>query len=188
MTVRWASTLDFGEATSVVLLAGNAGGISSILSLDPSTSGEGYGGERIVDLGTLGLSGPYYFRAEVLTDGGDDAFRAYSNPIWVTFDDTSIADGGEEVGGLGMKLARNPFVCEVAVELSMPAGGAVKLEVYDVTGRRVRTLVDGRVEAGSRVVDWNGRDEGGCEVGGGVYFLRLESKEGVAVEKGVLLR
>jgi hypothetical protein len=188
MTVRWASTQDFGAATSVVLLAGNSGGTSTILSLDPSTSGESYGGERVLDLGTLGLSGPNYFRAECLTDRGDDIFRAYSNPIWVTFDDTSVADGDEEMRRLGMMLARNPFVGEAAVELSMPAGGTVRLEVYDVTGRRVRTLVDGWLDAGSLAVEWDGRDESGREVGGGVYFLRLQSQEGAVVKKGVLLK
>jgi hypothetical protein len=188
MTVRWASTLDFGPVTSVTLLAGNAGGTTTILSLDPSTSGESYAGARALDLGTLGLAGPYYFRAECLTDRGDDVFRAYTNPVWVTFDDTSVADDDDEVSGLGLALGRNPFRGGAAMEMTLPADGVVELAVFDVSGRRLATLVDEWRGAGSWSVEWDGRDGSGREVGSGVYLFRLETREGTLRKTGVLLK
>ena len=49
----------------------------------------------------------------------------------------------------------------------------VNLNVYDVTGKLVRTLVEGTVEAGSQTVTWNRTDNGGGRVANGTYFYRL---------------
>jgi len=186
MTVRWTSSVDFGPVTSVVLLTGDASSTSTILSLDPSASGEDWSGERTVQLGTLGLSGGHYFRVECTADRGDDTFRAYSNPIWVTFDGTSVTDGNE-VDDLRLALARNPSVGGTALELALPEDGMAELSVYDVAGRLVRTLVDEWMDAGTRSVVWDGRDETGAAVAPGVYLFRLELGVDVAVIKGVLL-
>jgi flagellar hook assembly protein FlgD len=47
------------------------------------------------------------------------------------------------------------------------------LDVFDLTGRRVRTLLTGEVGTGNHSVQWDGRDERGSSVGSGVYFYRL---------------
>ena len=186
LTVRWASNADFGPVTSVKILVGDAAGTTTLLSLDPGTSGEDWSGEHTVELGTYGFAGPRYFRAECMTDRGDDVFRAYSNPIWVTFDGTSVA-GGDEVSELRLALAPNPFRGGAALEWAVPAGsGEARLDVYDVAGRLVRTLDVGAV-SGVGVAAWDGRDSSGKEVGAGVYLFRLRSKEGARTEKGVLL-
>jgi hypothetical protein len=66
----------------------------------------------------------------------------------------------------------NPFRGEIRVPLSGRPGGAVpRVEVLDVTGRRVRSLVPESAGAG-RIV-WDGRDSGGRSVAAGVYYLRL---------------
>ena len=62
------------------------------------------------------------------------------------------------------------------------------LSVFDVTGRRVRTLVDGRMEAGRFDVEWDGRDEGGRRTAPGVYFVRLQSSDFGATRKAVRLQ
>jgi hypothetical protein len=49
----------------------------------------------------------------------------------------------------------------------------VHLAVYDVNGRRVRTLVDGPMVPGSFEVVWDGRSDGGAATAAGVYFVRL---------------
>jgi flagellar hook assembly protein FlgD len=50
----------------------------------------------------------------------------------------------------------------------------VRLIIYDIAGRCVRRLVDGRSEAGAYEVLWDGRSDGGRSAGAGVYFYRLE--------------
>lgn len=51
----------------------------------------------------------------------------------------------------------------------------VTLRIYDVSGRLVRTLVEGPQEAGQKTVTWNGRDDRGRNVASGVYFYRLQA-------------
>jgi flagellar hook assembly protein FlgD len=66
--------------------------------------------------------------------------------------------------------------------------GNASLRVYDVSGRLIRSLVDGRLPAGMHEVMWNGRDENGAMAASGVYFYRLSAGEIVQTRKMVLLR
>jgi flagellar hook assembly protein FlgD len=51
----------------------------------------------------------------------------------------------------------------------------VRLDLYDTSGRRVRTIVDGRRPAGFHTTLWDGRDESGGRVASGVYFVRMQA-------------
>ncbi|RKY99838.1 MAG: hypothetical protein DRQ04_06955, partial [Candidatus Hydrothermota bacterium] len=82
----------------------------------------------------------------------------------------------------------NPPRGRVLVEYSVPCGGEVVLEVYDVSGRRVRELVRGEVARGEHRMEWDGRDSEGRLLSSGVYFLRLEGMGMRAVGKMVLVR
>ncbi len=64
----------------------------------------------------------------------------------------------------------------------------VRLEVYDVSGRRVRSLVEGEMRPGTHVVTWDGRNEQGRRVSSGVYLCRLVSGNVVNTRKMVLLK
>lgn len=66
--------------------------------------------------------------------------------------------------------------------------GRVRLCIHDVTGSRVRILLDGDVEAGPHHVIWDGRGENARPLPGGVYFYRLNSPEGHVTRKLVRLR
>ncbi len=187
LTVRWASTADFGEIVSVKLLAGDASSTSAFYALDPSATAEGYGGERTVDLSSYGFEGQVYVRAECVTDRGDDEFRAYTNPVWLYFDATSVADG-QVPAALALSLRSNPFRGSADVVLALPAAGPAALDVFDVAGRRVATLHDTGPSAGIRTVSWDGRDDVGRKVAPGVYFMRLTQNGESVTAKGVLLR
>ena len=60
--------------------------------------------------------------------------------------------------------------------------------VYDVSGRRIRTLWDGYADAGAGTVQWHGRDDDGSATASGIYFLRLETADGALTRKLALLR
>ena len=70
----------------------------------------------------------------------------------------------------------------------LPEPSPVTLRVYDVSGRLVRELEKGMRSVGANSVRWDGRDESGRPVAGGVYFYRLEVSEKYWVKKTVLLR
>jgi hypothetical protein len=82
----------------------------------------------------------------------------------------------------------NPFGRQAAIRFDVPRAGNVLLEIYDVNGRRVRTLADGAMAPGARLLSWDGTDAGGRAVGSGVYFYRLRAEGFEAKRKLTLLR
>jgi hypothetical protein len=67
----------------------------------------------------------------------------------------------------------NPFRGATTLRYSVSRPSTVRLDVFDVTGRRVTTLTDCPQQAGSYGVVWDGRDRFGAHAGSGVYFTRL---------------
>jgi hypothetical protein len=83
----------------------------------------------------------------------------------------------------------NPFNPTTVIRYDVPAGGGhITLEVYDVAGRLVRTLVDDAQPAGEKRVTWDGRDNRGDSAASGVYFYRLQTATYVKTLKMTLLR
>lgn len=69
----------------------------------------------------------------------------------------------------------NPFAGATQVRFALGAAAEVRLGVFDVAGRRIATLADGRLAAGAHVATWSGRDFDGRSVAPGVYLVRLET-------------
>ncbi len=82
----------------------------------------------------------------------------------------------------------NPMRGETSLAFALPRAGNVRLRVFDVRGRRVRTLVDGQVAAGEAVAVWRGRDDRGRSVADGVYFYQLEHAGQTLTRKLLLMR
>jgi len=82
----------------------------------------------------------------------------------------------------------NPFNPATTIKFTVPEDGYVNLDVYDVAGRRVRTLVDGHRKADFYRVVWDGTNDRGVSVASGVYFYRLKAGKNVMSKKMVLLR
>lgn len=76
----------------------------------------------------------------------------------------------------------NPFNPSTTLRFGLPNAGWVRLEIFDMLGRKVRTLEDKFFEAGYHSAVWDGRDDQGREVSSGVYYHRL-SAEGVRVSR-----
>jgi hypothetical protein len=81
---------------------------------------------------------------------------------------TDIEDIGHATAFLG--ASPNPTRGIVAMQYSLAAGGDVRLDIYDVSGRLVRNLVAGQIVAGSYTVSWDGRDISGRLVSSGIYL------------------
>lgn len=83
----------------------------------------------------------------------------------------------------------NPFNPSTTIRYDVRENGTrVSIDVFDVTGRRVRSLVDGARPAGQQSVTWNGRDNGGNPVASGVYFYRMVAGSFTQTRKMVLLK
>ena len=136
--------------------------------------------------------------------GSEYSFRDYyvaagaSYCYW--FEDVSV-DGAARVNGPVLVEGRdiptafglaqnvpNPFNPVTEIRFAIAAGCHVRLEIYDVLGKRVRTLIDGREKAGYRSALWDGRNDEGVDVSSGVYFYRLEAGGFTDTKKMILLR
>ncbi len=80
----------------------------------------------------------------------------------------------------------NPFNPRTEIRYELPSATAVELSVFDVAGRKVKTLVSGHQAAGSHAVLWLGDDVDGRPVASGVYIYRLEGP-GVSQSKRMIL-
>jgi mannan endo-1,4-beta-mannosidase len=69
----------------------------------------------------------------------------------------------------------NPFNSETIIRFQLRMASHIKLEIYDVLGRKIKTLVDGSKNAGLYMITWNGRNERGKMVASGLYIYRLET-------------
>ncbi len=82
----------------------------------------------------------------------------------------------------------NPFNPSTTLDVALPATGAFKLDIFDTGGRRVRRLSEGFGEGGNLRVTWDGRDDSGEALAGGVYLAQFVSKEFTETAKLVLLK
>jgi hypothetical protein len=90
-----------------------------------------------------------------------------------------------------LTVVPNPFAGSTDLRFNLSpraSAGAVRLTVVDVAGRQVRTLVDGRLSAGTQLQRWNGADDLGRALPSGIYFSRLQTDEGVRTQKVILTR
>ncbi len=82
----------------------------------------------------------------------------------------------------------NPFNPTTMIFFDLSSAGKVDLDVFDASGRRVRSLFSGSMPGGTHQVLWDGRDDAGTEVGSGLYFSRLRSESGNFTKKMILIR
>jgi hypothetical protein len=70
----------------------------------------------------------------------------------------------------------NPFNPATSIKFALPQESRVNIEIYNVIGQRVRTLLNENLKAGYHSVEWIGRDDFGRLLGSGVYLLRLSAR------------
>ncbi|MEZ5066540.1 MAG: T9SS type A sorting domain-containing protein [bacterium] len=93
--------------------------------------------------------------------------------------------------GAGFDLAAaspNPFAQNTEIAFSVPSRSHVSIEVYNILGQKVRTLVNESLEANSYVRNWDGRSDAGERVSSGIYFYKMVAGDFNATRKAVLLK
>jgi uncharacterized protein YjdB len=104
------------------------------------------------------------------------------------------ATAGLDAPGVAFALGRsepNPAHGEVRIPFALPAGaeggGPVRLAIYGLDGRRVRSLIEASLAPGPHTARWDGRDDAGTPVPTGLYFTRLEWRGQSASRKVALV-
>ena len=129
----------------------------------------------------VGPAGSYYKLSAVDIHGNESAFSL-------------VTPGGtlDAASGVPRELAlalasANPGRGGATLRYSLPQAGVVRLVIYDLAGREVRVLANGRLEADDYRARWDGRNETGQRVSGGMYVVRLEAEGRALVRRVVLL-
>jgi hypothetical protein len=82
----------------------------------------------------------------------------------------------------------NPFNPETTISFNMPRSGHVSVQVFNVRGQLVNTLLHDEVEAGRQSLIWTGLDNSGNRVSSGVYFYRIQTQNESLVNKMLLMK
>jgi hypothetical protein len=91
---------------------------------------------------------------------------------------SGIQSPSGEQGDNSLRIRPNPAGGMARIDINLRAAGAVRANVFDVSGRRIRALYEGELPAGAQTLTWDGENDDGNPVADGVYFTRLETATG----------
>ena len=126
-----------------------------------------------------------YYVVAIYTDGQS----GHSNTVSVTtgassdFDPTIVPNTTR----LGNNYP-NPFNPSTTIYFDLHQSSRVILEVFNLRGQTIKTLVNTTLSAGRHITEWNGLDENGESVGSGIYLYRLQTEDFVEVKRMVLMK
>ena len=166
--------LTAGGVNQTRLITGGAG----YQSMSSRVASFGLGANTTVDLitihwpdGTVQTAGPFAADMHLQVTKGE-------NPASPVGDEVPLP-----VATVLGRAHPNPFNPSTTIEFALAQDGPTRLEVFDLNGRLVRTLVNESLAAGNHGVTWNGNDRAGRTVASGAYFYRLTAADG-SVQSG----
>jgi hypothetical protein len=109
-----------------------------------------------------------------------------SNPPGNGNGDDTADRGGKN--GLKLQVRPNPLNPKAEISFTLTQAGQVRIALYDLRGRLVRTIVDENRAAGDHTVSWDGTASGNGRVASGVYFLRIQAKQGEGMQRVTVLK
>jgi len=99
---------------------------------------------------------------------------------------TSIRET-EQQAFLGLNYP-NPFTVETSIPVTNGKPCAISLEIFDIRGMKIRTLISREYLTGSHIIHWDGCDDSGSQVKAGVYFYRMTTDNTVQTRRMILIR
>ena len=117
--------------------------------------------------------------------------QAVNGPFSLTIRENVLALDGRELLPDNFALHENypnPFNPVTTITYDLPEKILVRLTIFDITGRRIREIVNGFQEAGFQSALWEGTDDRGQPVSGGLYFYQLKAGEFVETRKMLLIK
>lgn len=152
---------------------------------------EGFRGTRVLALQADFTGALHYEAVDLAPRDADTRYwlsetRGGGAATW--YGPYSVA-GDAPVAGLMLAPPRpNPFRAATALLYDLPQAGPVRADVFDLAGRRLRTLVSETLAAGPHEVRWDGTTDDGRHAAAGVYWVRLEAGGRATTQKVVLER
>lgn len=128
----------------------------------------------------LRISGDIQFEIKEIdlsTDGGQVVTVSLGNPVNLVPENFVLHQNYP-----------NPFNPETNISFELPSASRVELDIFNILGRRIATLVNGNLPAGRHTVIWDGRNAENSSVASGVYFYRLSTSAKVETKKMILMK
>ena len=198
ININWTAPFDDGAQGAVsyylIQLSANSFGPTDTAGIvaypNPPTPAT-YGTHQTFTLNSLAWGERYYIAIRSLDAEGN--LSAMSNLVSAIATFSIIADVDDDQDGLPDDYALdqnypNPFNPTTTIAYALPEAGDVTLEVFNINGQVVSTLIDQRQPAGYHEVEWDGHNSNGAPAATGVYFYRLTTNDFVESKKMMLLK
>lgn len=172
--VRWQFTDPAGVATLTLERASEENGVYAAVAAEIGAEGS-----MTTALDQSAEAGTTYFYRLRITDRDGNAQTI------------GLASAMRAVGGAIAMLAvphPNPTAAGATMSFRIGQPEYVRLSILDATGRTVRTLHQGMMEAGDHNRSWDGRGERSGDVPAGVYFVRLQTSKGISTQRLAVMR
>jgi len=121
--------------------------------------------------------GHYYYRLKSITEPG---VARYSKSVFI--------NASSSVEAVLEQNTPNPFNPVTNIQFRLATRDKVSLRVYNILGQQINTLMDGYFDRGIYNIKWNGRDDAGRDVTGGVYFYQILIGRYAETRRMVLVR
>ncbi len=134
---------------------------------------------------------PGLYTGNILINSNDPDNPSIAIPCTLHVIPVDIAENATDALPTELALGQNypnPFNPKTEIWFGLPSDGRVTLEVYDIMGRRVSTLIDETLTAGTHQVIWDGTNGEGQPVSSGMYFYKLVQGDNVITRKMVMLK
>jgi hypothetical protein len=131
--------------------------------------------------------GTYYWAVRADDKEGN---QTWSNQVFITTIKSGV-DDSKNTFPTRYDLSQNfpnTFNPSTAFSCQLPRPGWVTIRIFDTKGCMVRTLVNGRLNAGTHRIDWDGRNEENRYIGSGVYVVQMRAEDFVQYRKMMLIR
>ncbi len=155
-----------------------------------------YGGEEFETKPDIILKGndPSYFgqygcnledfngdgKNEIIIDDGTPHNRA---KVYTLAEKTEIKNTSRIYNNLLITSSPNPFINNTSISFSLRNPGYITLDIYNILGRRVKSIYHKKMKPGTYDVPWDGKDNNGYFLSNGIYFIRLKTEEGFSIKK-----
>jgi PKD repeat protein len=183
MEFRWNSANDPDQGDGVKY--------SFLLTTSPDLTGPGIFKMSLIPDTTLFVSprseGDYYWGVVAQDTKGNSTVCDYVHHFRFDPSAVEIREGAPDRFSLEPNYP-NPFNPSTTVPFQVAKPGPVKLRIFDLRGRAVRTLEDGRFNPGTYESRWDGCDESGRPVASGVYVISIQAEDFVKQRKMLLMR
>ena len=129
-------------------------------------------------------SGQYTYHATTIFSGGFESVASNSVTVQHTDAPSPLVPSETALNG----NYPNPFNPTTRIQFSLAQAANVRIDIFNIKGEVVKTLVNGNLDAAYHSITWNGEDNSGCTVGSGIYFYKMRAGKFTSTRKMILMK